>query len=205
MVKIANTLKRAERALEYQSERRKERKEWLRKRGYIRETNAEWDARRKERWRQAMLEASVMRTRVYFVAAGAEAIKIGFTDNIYARMIALQIGNHLPLKLLGCRPGNELDEENTHKQFAKDRLQGEWFYPSDELLDYIDAYCPSGPATKLFVTKTKTPMVMDSITRTVVSLFDEPYQAVEYQKQYNGQPYFTLPMSFIGLDVEKYA
>lgn len=75
---------------------------------------------------------------VYFVQAGKDGpIKIGHTNNITRRMMNMQQGNHLKLRLLRKRPGSRRDEKAFQDQFAHHRISGEWFVPAQELLDFI--------------------------------------------------------------------
>jgi len=58
-------------------------------------------------------------------------IKIGWSQSVSARMWSLGA------KLLGAIPGDRSVEAITHKKFEHLRVQGEWFTPSGELLEYI--------------------------------------------------------------------
>jgi hypothetical protein len=72
---------------------------------------------------------------VYFVqgAVGSQ-IKIGKSKNLQSRLIGLQTGNPIPLKVLLFAPGSEA---YLHQRFKFDRVQGEWFSPSFPLLTFI--------------------------------------------------------------------
>jgi len=77
--------------------------------------------------------------KIYFIQAGNNgAIKIGYADNVEKRLKQIQTGNPYKLKLLKTINGNFEIEKNLHKLFYKDRLEGEWFTPSKELMDYIN-------------------------------------------------------------------
>lgn len=74
---------------------------------------------------------------IYFIQAeGLGHIKIGFTDHddTLQRLVQLQTGSPVPLRLLGTIPGTLNDEKTLHRRFASDRVQGEWFKPSTKLL-----------------------------------------------------------------------
>ena len=78
---------------------------------------------------------------VYFIQQGNSGpIKIGFTrDNLYARVKRLQTGNPLPLKLLAIIDGSDIKTEvSLHSRFSSCRLNGEWFAPTEELLNFIN-------------------------------------------------------------------
>jgi predicted amidophosphoribosyltransferase len=77
---------------------------------------------------------------VYFIQASNGPIKIGYTRQLYLvrRVADLQVGNPFLLRLIAVIDGATLTDETTiHNQFRKDRLCGEWFSPSTELLEYI--------------------------------------------------------------------
>lgn len=77
---------------------------------------------------------------IYFIQAeGVGHIKIGFTDaeGASARLVSLQIGSPVLLKLLGVIPGTVEDEKNLHRRFAAHRVTGEWFRPVPELLALV--------------------------------------------------------------------
>jgi len=77
---------------------------------------------------------------VYFVGSGklgAGLIKIGYAEDVAARLSSLQVGSAEPLHLLGDLPGDREAEEWLHNRFGHLRVRGEWFLPAPELLDFI--------------------------------------------------------------------
>ena len=76
---------------------------------------------------------------VYFIQRGLNGpIKIGFTTkNPLERVRALQTGSPERLYLLFAKAGTEHDERALHQQFGHDRLMGEWFDLSDDLVGVI--------------------------------------------------------------------
>jgi hypothetical protein len=79
---------------------------------------------------------------VYFLQAGQSGnIKIGRTYDLKSRLASLQTGSSEPLKLLAfvnCEDSDPADVEATvHRAFQRYRLHGEWFQPSNELIEYI--------------------------------------------------------------------
>lgn len=58
-------------------------------------------------------------------------IKIGWSRSVSARMRVLKA------KLLGSIKGERSAEKATHKEFAHLRVRGEWYRPSEELLEHI--------------------------------------------------------------------
>lgn len=83
----------------------------------------------------------IMRTEgnVYFVTCDVPdfPIKIGWAMDVAARLQQLQGALPFKVKLLGSMPGYLEDERRLHLTYAADRLQGEWFKRSGELLTFI--------------------------------------------------------------------
>lgn len=75
---------------------------------------------------------------IYFISNG-ESVKIGFSKDPEKRLKNLQTANPVELKLLYFEKGNSNIESRLHKLFSKDRIQGEWFNFSDEILEFIDS------------------------------------------------------------------
>ena len=75
--------------------------------------------------------------QIYFLQSGGGPIKIGFAVNIQARIDTLQLGNPEKLKLLKTVEGSVSGEKEIHRRFSKDKIRGEWFNPTDELLSFI--------------------------------------------------------------------
>jgi hypothetical protein len=77
---------------------------------------------------------------VYFARSG-DRIKIGWSRQVATRLAQLQTGNAAPIELLGVVPGGRSAERELHSRFAADRVSGEWFEASPELLAHITAAC----------------------------------------------------------------
>jgi hypothetical protein len=69
---------------------------------------------------------------VYFVRCD-ERIKIGYTRNIGSRLAQFRTSNSKPVELLLTIPGGREEERIFHAQFARYRMQGEWFRYVPEL------------------------------------------------------------------------
>ncbi len=83
---------------------------------------------------------------IYFIQAeGIGHIKIGFTgsDDAELRVVDLQTGSPVPLRLLGTIPGTMEDEKNLHRRFSLERVHGEWFRPVPRLLGMIPKHEPT--------------------------------------------------------------
>lgn len=77
---------------------------------------------------------------IYFVQLESGAIKIGFTENIEARLA--QLGSHYqsPVFLLATMPGDRKQEREIHERFEHLRFgRLEQFRPANELMEFIGA------------------------------------------------------------------
>lgn len=74
---------------------------------------------------------------IYFVQAiEGGTIKIGTTIRLSEQL--KQLGaNHGPLKILAVMDGGIVEERALHEKFISSWLDGEWFNPDQELLDFI--------------------------------------------------------------------
>jgi hypothetical protein len=74
---------------------------------------------------------------IYFIQAkDGGPVKIGIAVDPGQRMRHLQNANSLKLNYLWLLPGDERAERKLHHRFRRDHLRGEWFFPSDDLLEY---------------------------------------------------------------------
>ena len=64
-------------------------------------------------------------------------IKIGFSENPRKRLRDLQTGSAEKLVLIKTIEGNQELEQQLHENFSHCRLDGEWFSPADEILEFI--------------------------------------------------------------------
>jgi predicted nucleic acid-binding Zn ribbon protein len=76
---------------------------------------------------------------VYFVRGESTGhIKIGYSTGCSSRLAQLQASAPERLVMVCTIHGDRRLEKQLHERFAKDRIHGEWFAPSAELLDFID-------------------------------------------------------------------
>jgi hypothetical protein len=76
---------------------------------------------------------------LYAIQAGDDGpVKIGIALKPWERLATLQTANPVRLRGLAAWPGSPAEEEALHKLFANDRLEGEWFNPSTELIALVD-------------------------------------------------------------------
>lgn len=87
--------------------------------------------------------------RVYFVRPVGHAgpIKIGCSVHVDRRVYEMSNWSPIPLEIVASVPGSPFDEHSLHRQFAAERMHGEWFRASDRLLRFIaglsdDAFAP---------------------------------------------------------------
>jgi hypothetical protein len=87
-----------------------------------------------QRYRPAKLP-----TDLYFIETqcAQKHIKIGIASNMKDRLSTMQTHCPYPIKLLKLVPGAAEMEKDLHKRFIRDRLTGEWFRSSPELLELI--------------------------------------------------------------------
>lgn len=76
---------------------------------------------------------------IYFVqATDGGPIKIGFTDNLDARLKALESHYGRPLALLHAMEGGRAEEAETHDRFSHLRIgRTEQFMPGPDLMEFI--------------------------------------------------------------------
>lgn len=76
---------------------------------------------------------------IYFIQdASSGPIKIGTTGTVAKRLNSLRCTENRPeLQVLAVMPGRRREERSLHRQFDHCRLDGEWFEPAGDLLDFI--------------------------------------------------------------------
>jgi hypothetical protein len=74
---------------------------------------------------------------VYYAQRRDGYIKIGVTHNLKTRLLALK-ADHGELTLLCSHVGDRRDEGMAHDIFRDHNACGEWFVPSQELLEHIE-------------------------------------------------------------------
>jgi len=76
---------------------------------------------------------------VYFVQNQETlAIKIGTTKDLAKRLSMLQVGCCQKLKLVHSFEGGKTEERIAHEKFRASKIRGEWFNPTDDLIQFID-------------------------------------------------------------------
>ena len=85
-----------------------------------------------------------MKGSIYFLQVGSDGpIKIGYTISpIKQRIRALQtISPHI-LRWIGVFGGTRDDERAAHRLLQNSSLRGEWFYPTVEVLAFVQEKSP---------------------------------------------------------------
>lgn len=86
-----------------------------------------------------------MKTFVYFVQpVNGGPVKIGVSKHPQSRLSSLMSWSPFRLRLLATAPGDEVSEGQLHHRFAKDRLHGEWFRPSPDLMALVEETAQTG-------------------------------------------------------------
>lgn len=85
---------------------------------------------------------------IYFAQSGGATgpIKIGKADNVANRLAAINVGQPVPLELLGVMPGDLREETMLHGLFRWARIRNEWFEPVEELLALVKQLLPPSPS-----------------------------------------------------------
>jgi hypothetical protein len=91
----------------------------------------EWMTKNKRKWSNR---------RIYFIQCETGEIKIGTANKVRERLAIFQIGCPFKLKLLKSMRVKDcgLTEKDLFRRFKKYRKRGEWFYPAEEILKFIE-------------------------------------------------------------------
>lgn len=73
---------------------------------------------------------------IYFVRSG-DAVKIGFTSDLEARLRVLRTDTAGEIELLAVMEGDRREEARLHADFKHLRIKREWFRAEEELLAFI--------------------------------------------------------------------
>jgi hypothetical protein len=87
-------------------------------------------------------------TELYFIECqcAERHIKIGVSSNIKVRLVNMRAHCPYDLRLLKAVVAGAHLEIELHQRFAADRVRGEWFRRTPELLAYIDSLPSNEPA-----------------------------------------------------------
>ena len=84
---------------------------------------------------------------VYFALdEAAGLIKVGVSNDVTRRIAQLEKEGRRSLRLLGAVAGNRRAEMDTHKLLERERVTGEWFSATDDVLAQVASILASAPA-----------------------------------------------------------
>jgi hypothetical protein len=104
--------------------------------------------------------------KIYFIQQGQDGpIKIGLSWDVNKRMHTAKTFSPHPLRILGMINGGLKEERALHRKFKKERLEGEWFSPSEKLIQYLQTLEGVNPTNlnDLGVQKLITPLELAKI------------------------------------------
>lgn len=82
---------------------------------------------------------------VYFIQViGGGPIKIGCSRDPYNRLVSMLAWSPYPLEIVATADGDYVTEGQLHHRFRRHRMQGEWFAPGDDLVQYMHEVKRSG-------------------------------------------------------------
>lgn len=138
---------------------------------------------------------------LYFITENDcyEFVKIGYTDNLVARLAALQSSNPREIILLGTKEGLIEDEKELHIKFNHLRVRGEWFKYNEELRNYLRKLLNTSKNIKEVVNEIDKEICLDLIKMSDTKI-------VMYLKLLTGvcriiktSKYYLLPDEYIRL------
>ena len=74
---------------------------------------------------------------VYFVSGSNDRVKIGHTTNLKSRVRTLRTAHPDKLEIRLVLPGTREDEQELHRRFSDQHINGEWFRLDEVILDFI--------------------------------------------------------------------
>jgi hypothetical protein len=90
---------------------------------------------------------------IYFIQGSTGgAVKIGYAKDVSIRLKSLQTGYPDTLIILCAVPGSPMNEKFLHNKFSNHKLQGEWFKPVSEILEFAEKYKIKIPSQEQYKT-----------------------------------------------------
>ena len=104
---------------------------------------------------------------VYLIATeDFEFVKIGRARDAHARLKRLQTGNHLDLMIIAEILCEDEAEQQFHSRFKSERVRGEWFKCTDEMVgladDDLDFRRSIGLPDEYFLTKNEVAFILET-------------------------------------------
>lgn len=131
-----------------------------------------------------------MNTIIYFMQESfTKNIKIGITKNIKKRKEQIETNNSSNIIVLGHMLGSRKLELKLHEKFKKFNIKLEWFYPTKEILDFINNNCEIINNKKIINKK-------DKIINYVKNYFKKHKNNLKnYVLKGKYENYFKIPLS----------
>ncbi len=106
--------------------------------------NKEFQKWKKEKQKQKLKSRLRKKFKyIYFLQCETGEIKIGIAYNVKKRISSIQLATPHKLTLLKkVKITDFIMEKKLHEMFKKHHKQGEWFYPAEEILNYIKNCTP---------------------------------------------------------------
>jgi hypothetical protein len=133
---------------------------------------------------------------IYFLQSPSDGnIKIGVSDNPYSRLRQLQTGSSSKghFCILLAMPGGKKREKDLHILFEKYHIVREWFFPSEEIMNFITQetleeikecrICGGNYLTQ----PNKNDIVEHSSLHKLIRMGAYPYQVREFMKEVSWQ------------------
>jgi len=97
---------------------------------------------------------------IYFIQSGTSGpIKIGYTSrDINDRLKQLQTGSWEQLTIIKAIDGDIGFEQELHRSFATYHIRGEWFWPVNQIKEYINDYVEYIPRAIIDTQPIETPI-----------------------------------------------
>lgn len=77
--------------------------------------------------------------KIYFIQSATGLINIGSTANVSGSLASIDAGCPCDVTLLATCPGGLLAEKELHEIFASHHVKGEWYLPTSEIMEVIEA------------------------------------------------------------------
>lgn len=87
---------------------------------------------------------------VYFIRNEENGlIKIGFSTRLRERFAQLKVLHKTPMTILGIvNNSNSSEEFKIHAQLSNSRATGEWFHPTEEVMNFVESLEPYKPEVR---------------------------------------------------------
>ena len=116
---------------------------------------------------------------IYFITDG-KFVKIGFSNNLKQRLVAMQSHSPYDLKTVYVSEGTEKLERLFHDLFKDLKVRGEWFKYSGNLYEFIE-YCTENGY--VIIDKNTRDVNLSNKLRNLVDLYNKVLNDINNEKQ----------------------